>query len=99
MTQDEAAIGRDSRIRRNPKVTYRDLEDGGVLLHLESGAYHGLNSTGSAIWKLLDDDPTLEELSHRLRAALDDPPPTLDEDVLRFVQSMSARDLLSAGEA
>jgi hypothetical protein len=46
----------DGVIRRNPRVVSRELaaEGGAVLLHLESGAYHGLNETGILIWSLAD---------------------------------------------
>jgi len=42
MTDEQWIVG-------NPRVVYRDLaaEEGGVLLHLDSGQYHGLNALGS----------------------------------------------------
>ncbi len=44
-------------IRKNPQVVYRTLAgEGGVLLHLESGAYHGLYEVGTLIWGLLDEE-------------------------------------------
>ena len=45
-----------TRIRRNPDVVFRPLEEeqGGVLLHLQSGEYHGLNELGSLIWGLIE---------------------------------------------
>ena len=58
-------IERDQMIRPNPRSTFRELAEGsgGVLLHLDTAAYHGLNPrpwattsrrsstiSGSAIW-------------------------------------------------
>jgi hypothetical protein len=37
MERQQDTIGADARVCRNPRVSYRDLEEGGVLLHLESG--------------------------------------------------------------
>jgi PqqD family protein of HPr-rel-A system len=84
-------IGAESTLGRKPRVTYRDLDEGGVLLDLESGAYHGLNSTGAAIWKLLEDEPTLAELLEAFASRVDEPPPDVEDRVTRFLEGM--RDL------
>jgi PqqD family protein of HPr-rel-A system len=84
----DQGIGAESKLRRKPRVTYRDLDEGGVLLDLESGAYHGLNSTGAAIWKLLEDEPTLRELLERFASRLDGPPPDLQDRVTRFLEEV-----------
>ena len=47
-----------------------------MLLHLESGAYHGLNETGSLIWGLLDGERDFAALVAGLRERLEDPPTT-----------------------
>ena len=99
MTGGEAQISTTSRIVRNPDVTYRDLEEGGVLLHLQSGAYHGLNSTGSAIWNLLDGEPTLGDVVARLGSRLDEVPPNLERDVAGFLEGLRTRDLVRVQEA
>jgi Coenzyme PQQ synthesis protein D (PqqD) len=99
MTQTDGHIGSSARIVRNPDVTYRDLEEGGVLLHLQSGAYHGLNTTGSAIWKLLDGEPTLHTVAAGLRDQLDDPPASLEQDVAGFLEGLRRRDLVRVREA
>jgi hypothetical protein len=86
----------NQKFSKNPKVTYRDLAEGGVLLDVESGAYHGLNSTGCAIWKLLDGQPTFSAVLHGLRTMLDDAPPELTEEVTRFLVAMEKRGLITA---
>src|ERR1700747_2475971 len=98
MTDANAPIKTTSRILRNPDVTYRDLEEGGVLLHLQSGAYHGLNSTGSAIWNLLDGEPTLGDVVARLGSRLDEVPPSLEQDVAGFLEGLRRRDLVTVKE-
>ena len=45
-----------------------------MLLNLETGAYHGLNTTGSAIWKILEQEPTCAVVLDELRAELDRQP-------------------------
>ena len=53
-----------TRISRNPDVVFRSLEEeqGGVLLHLQSGSYHGLNQFGSLIWGLIENETRFAEI-------------------------------------
>jgi hypothetical protein len=95
----DASIGLESRISRKPRVAYRDLAEGGVLLDLESGDYHGLNSTGAAIWKLLEPEPSLADLLEKLTSILDDPPTALREDVTGFLVGLRQNGLVSVREA
>jgi hypothetical protein len=89
-------IGLASKLRRNPQVVARDLAEGegGVLLHLASGQYHGVNTVGLAIWELIEDGCTVGDVVDRLRDRVVDPPPSLESDALRFLASIHERDLL-----
>jgi hypothetical protein len=79
---------------RNPQVVYRDLanEEGGLLLHLESGQYHGVNATGFAIWELIDGRRTISDISD----ALSEQGETGDliAEVSRFIEELRHRDLV-----
>jgi hypothetical protein len=90
-------IESEARLSRNPQVVYRPLEDeGGVLLDLDSGRYHGVNSTGLAIWELLDGVRTVADVVVELRTRLAEPPPELEDDVTEFLSGLSARGLAVA---
>lgn len=54
---------------RHPEVVYTDLEDGAVLLHMETKFYYSLNESGQAIWGLLDAVQNDGELIDRLKDA------------------------------
>lgn len=87
----------DSKVRRNPQVVARDLSEGegGVLLHMETGQYHGVNPVGLAIWELIDDDgSTVRDLVERLRDRVDEPPPSLESDVVEFLEGVGERNLV-----
>jgi hypothetical protein len=45
------------RLVRNPDVVATELEDGAVLLNLQSGFYYSLNSSGLEVWRLAEVDP------------------------------------------
>ena len=70
--------------------------EGGVLLHLESGEYHGINEIGCLIWKLIDGERSVADLVEAVRREVEDAPPELADDVNRFIGDMRDRDLLVA---
>jgi len=80
--------------RRNPRVEYRALDDeGGVLLHVDTAAYHGLNDIGALIWELLD-GVTVDNLVARLKEHLLNAPPALPAEVAEFVAQLTERNLV-----
>lgn len=87
----------EEAIRRNPQVVYRELagQGGGVLLHLDSGAYHGLNETGSLIWDLIDGSRGFDALVTALRNRLEDAPDDLDAELEQFLADLRDRDLIA----
>jgi len=72
--------------------------EGGVLLHLESGSYHGVNPVGLVIWELLEDERSVADLVNAVRDRVEDPPPELESDVMDFLTGVEARDLLIVAE-
>ena len=66
-----------------------------MLLHLESGAYHGLNETGSLIWDLIDGERDFAALVAGLRERLEDAPDDLDAETERFLADLRERDLIA----
>ena len=87
-------IEESARISKNPSVVHRTLEEGAVLLHLESGEYHGLNEVGTLLWELLDEERDLAGLVAAARKRFEAPPVRLETDVARFVTSLRDRDLI-----
>jgi hypothetical protein len=89
-------IAAESKVRRNPEVVARNLAEGegGVLLHLASGQYHGINPVGLAIWELIGDERTVRDVVDALRARVEDPPPDLETDVIAFLESVHERNLV-----
>lgn len=85
----------ESRPRPADQVVFRDLDQGGVVLHLGSGEYHGLNHAGALIWGLLD-GRRLDELVAAVRARVQDSPAGLEDQVRAFVDGLAQRGLITA---
>jgi coenzyme PQQ synthesis protein D (PqqD) len=85
-----------TKVHRNPRAVFRRLAEGsgGVLLHLDSTQYHGVNEVGAAIWELTESDIAFGELVAALRGRLDDPPADLEGDVESFLTELRERELV-----
>ena len=68
--------------------------EGGVLLHLESGEYHGINEVGCLIWELLDGERTVDGVAVALQDQVDDAPADLTGVVVVFLGDLRERDLV-----
>lgn len=93
---DTVEIRPSTLLRRNPRVEYRSLgeEESGVLLHLDTAAYHGLNPVGALTWSLIEDGITFEALLDRLRQELNDLPDTFEGEIAGFLGQLAQRDLI-----
>ena len=82
---------------KNENVAFRRLAEGegGVLLHLGSGEYHGINEVGCLIWELLDGERTVGGLVVALGEGIEDPPSDLGDQVIAFLDSLRERDLVT----
>jgi Coenzyme PQQ synthesis protein D (PqqD) len=97
---EDATLEPSTVLRRNPRVEFRSVgdEEGGVLLHLDTAAYHGLNGVGALAWSLLD-GITFQKLLEELREQLEGIPPTFEEEIAEFVEDLAERDLVHYGES
>ena len=84
-----------TRIRRTDQAIYQEIQSaGGVLLHVETGAYHKVNKLGALIWDLLQTVPSRSELIAELRTRIIDAPDCLEDDVDEFLGALKDRDLI-----
>ncbi len=78
------------RIKPDPEVVITELEEDkeAVLLHLETKAYFTLNETGLCIWKMLNRDLTLGEISKKLEEEFDVSPENARKSVLNLIREI-----------
>lgn len=93
-------IADDTVVSRSPRAAFHPLEEGqgGVLLHVDSGAYHGLNRVGALIWEILEQPLALRALVDGLRSRFEDPPAAMEDEVRAFLRDLHARDLIDLSE-
>ncbi|MEK6276721.1 MAG: PqqD family protein [Actinomycetota bacterium] len=75
-------------LARSPEVVSTELEDGAVLLNMETRLYYSLNQEGLEIWSLLESATGPDELARLLTHAFD-----VDEERARTSVSAFLREL------
>ena len=78
---------------QHEEVVYTNLEDGAVLLHLETRFYYSLNEAGQVIWRLLDSAESLEDLLQKLVAEYEVGTQQATESVSKFLQELEREQL------
>lgn len=88
----------DAAVHHSPRAVFRRLADGegGVLLHLDTAGYFGLNDVGCALWEAIGPGgSTYHDLVVRLHATYPDAPASADDELRTFLHELSERGLLA----
>lgn len=82
-------------------VVFRRLSagQGGVLLHLETGAYHGINETGAVLWELMAESAGLDSVVDSFLSMIDDVPEGASDEARGFFADLAARGLVEITQA
>ena len=76
-----------------------DLGGEAVILHLESGVYHGLNAVGAAIWGLLREPREVEEIQEVILAEFAVDAERCQRDVIALLRQFEAAGLIEVLDA
>lgn len=79
----------------SPDTACAVVEDGAVLLHMQTKRYYSLNETGATIWQLLTDRVPADEIAIRLTERYDLERPAADEALERLLDELAAESLIS----
>ena len=80
--------------KHSPDVVFRDLEGEAVILDLASGTYFGLNEVGTRVWRLVDEGRDAAQIVDAVAAEYDADRTTIEQDVARLLDALSARRLI-----
>lgn len=82
---------------REELVAWREVEGKIVALDMHASEYFAVNETGTAIWPLLAQGATQEQLTSRLVEMYGIDEPSAERDVQSFLSSLADRELLAQG--
>jgi hypothetical protein len=71
------------------------VDDEMVILSIERGAYFGLDDIGTEIWQHLATPVSIESLCNVLIAKYDADRPTIEQDVISFLERLVTERLIS----
>ena len=88
-----------SRFRINaPEVVAETIEDEVIVIHLKTGTYYSLRSTGAAVWGLLEAGASVEESAGAMQARYEGDPELIAGSVVALVEQLVKEELVVAGE-
>jgi hypothetical protein len=76
-------------------VAQREFVDETVALNLETGRYHGLNSTASRMLSALAEGATVEATARRLAPELEQPYERVERDLVDLCRALEQRGLIT----
>ncbi len=82
----------------DPEVTFQELGDEPVLVHLSSGKIHHTNATGGRVWELLHEGLGTEEILERLAGEFESTSDKLRADVEAFIQRLSTERIIQPAD-
>jgi hypothetical protein len=88
-------------LARNPEVVATEMEDGAVLLNLESRLYYSLNAVGLEIWRRIESADDADALARSLGGRFEVEGVQARASVSRFIEELQREGLVVAdgGEA
>jgi hypothetical protein len=84
----------DMRVRIPANVVHRELPGETVILNLETGHYHGLNATGSAIVAAIDRGATPRDAASSIADEFGAPAAEVEQHVEDFCRALLDRGLI-----
>jgi hypothetical protein len=83
-------------VRPHHDVLVRRLNPGAVLVHLGQNVIYELNSTGAAVWDLVQEGVPVDEIPARLEAAFAVSPDEARREVAALVDALRREGLLES---
>jgi hypothetical protein len=96
--QSRVQIGVTNDAGRFEAHVWVESQDRVILLNLQTGMYHNLDSVGTRFLELLQSIHRLDAVHHALLEEFDVPRALLESDLLKLSQEMLARGLLVMSE-
>ena len=75
-----------SKIKRSPEIVHSKIDGETVMMSIQQGEYYGLDTIGSHVWALLDEETNVSDLCDKLSTTYAVDESTCQADVIHFLQ-------------
>lgn len=86
------------KVEASPHALITELDDGAVLLNLETESYFSLNGVGTDMWHQLTTQATVQAAFEALLAQYEVDPTRLESDLHAFINDLKAAELVVVSE-
>jgi hypothetical protein len=83
------------RAQPSARVRIQQTGDEAILLDLASETYFGLNAVGTRLWRLLDQDSSVQNAATILGDEFEVDAPTLERDLLALLEQLADAGLVT----
>jgi hypothetical protein len=95
MTEEGSMLKNNLKIyQKNPSVLCTELEDGAILLNLDTKYYYTLNSTGLRIWQIMDELKDPLEIAQKLAIDYEVDKEKAKASVVRLIEELKQEGLI-----
>lgn len=84
-----------SKVYKSKEIDTTDLNGDKVMMDLEKGKYFALNSIGSRIWDLIDDESTVGSIIYTLLNEYNIDKETCEKSVIEFMDKLNKQKLIT----
>lgn len=92
------SMNKTKAYQKNPSVLCTELDEGAVLLDLDSKWYYSLNETGLRIWQIMDEVQDPLEIAKRLANIYEIDEERIEASVVRLVEELEKERLIITKE-
>ena len=92
---DTKSITDGTRIKRKNTILTSNIETQTIMMSLEKGNYYGLNSVGSRIWELIEQEISVKDICVRLIDEYEVEEKHCKKVVVFFLEEMEKSGLIS----
>ncbi len=77
--------------KKDQVVLREEFDDWALIFDPDTGLICGVNPVGVKVWKLIDGNLTLKDISRIIHESFPDAPDTVEEDVTAFVNEITQK--------
>mgnify|MGYP006281803067 FL=1 len=81
-------------VKRNPEMLASEIDGEKVMMSMDKGEYFGLNTVGSRIWELIEEEIEVNDLIGKMLEEFDVESSACKEDVIGFLNELNEKGLI-----